>query len=85
MKRLNNRERMQLWICIERLQDAFIRLEGVRSILENKEWVNTYEDKEPFRNAMVEIKDMETMLREKHALAERIERGEEVAGYVRSL
>lgn len=85
MKRLNNRERMQLWICIERLQDAFLQLEGVRSILENKEWVNTYEDKEPFRNAMVEIKDIETMLREKHALAERIERGEEVAGYVRSM
>ena len=85
MKRLNNRERMQLWICIERLQDAFLRLEGVRSILENKDWVNTYEDKEPCRNGRGEIKDIETRLREKHALAERIERGEEVAGYVRSM
>ena len=80
MKRLNNRERMQLWICIERLRDVFIRLEDVRYILENKEWVNTYEDKEPFRNAMVNIKEMETILVEKHTLAERIERGEEVAG-----
>lgn len=66
---------MQLWICIERLQDAFIRLEGVRSFLENKGWVNTYEDKEPFRNAKVHIKEMEVLLRERHALAEKIERG----------
>lgn len=76
MKRLKNSERKQIWICIERLQDAFMRLEDIRNILEKKEWVNTIEDKAPFQNTMVHIKDMETILRERHCLAERIERGE---------
>ena len=58
MKRLNKEERKQLWICIERLQDVFIRLEHIRDILEKKGFVFTYEDKEPFRNAMVHIKEI---------------------------
>lgn len=74
MKRLNNRERMQLWICIERLQDAFLQLENVKEILEKKEWAK----RNPFVAAMVHIKDTETLLREWHSLAERIERGEVV-------